>query len=221
MARCSQKWITCMRARLYFISVMLVICNAQVLYASSSKVMHPLENLTKHHKGEPVVKDSATQHKVLVIPESDELFTTHATFFNGGSVIFEDPLSSTLYLGLGLEYSHCHFHGDNGWNLYNLNFWPVYIDSKWNFLKTGRMAFYADLSLGCSFDYYTKENPLTGNSSNIAERGLYFFSGIGYTVKIGKNIRPLIEIGFKGFHMSFNKYDVNPHGLTMRAGFLL
>jgi hypothetical protein len=44
------------------------------------------------------------------------------------------------------------------------------------------------------------------------------YGGYGFQFRINRELSTLLEIGFKGFHMSFNALDVNPHGLTAKAG---
>lgn len=211
-----------MKPKIYFIVITLLFFHKQCLFASNIKHANTLQKTENHQSVSAATKDSTTRNELEIIPESDNLFTTHYTCFFGGNVLIDYPVSTKLQLGLGFEFSHCKLHYDNGWALHNVNFRPIYIDSKLNVLQTKNITLFAHLSTGVSFASYTKESP--GPVSvifNVSEQGIYLFTGVGYSFRIYKYFQPVMEVGFKGFHMSLNQLDVNPHGLTLRIGFII
>jgi hypothetical protein len=79
-----------------------------------------------------------------------------------------------------------------------------------------------NLSEGISFiNYKIEYYPGAGKLYNVSEKGEYLFAGFGCYIRINKYFSSVISIGFKGFHMSLNNLDVNPHGLTLRIGCIL
>jgi hypothetical protein len=43
-------------------------------------------------------------------------------------------------------------------------------------------------------------------------------TAVGCSYKISRFFTPFIEFGLKGFHMSLNNLDINPHGLVLALG---
>nr|MBC7612096.1 hypothetical protein [Pseudopedobacter sp.] len=164
-------------------------------------------------------KDSLnTPNNLHVIFEYQILRSTHSTKFNGVNLIFAKKLSVNKSLGLGIEYSYAPFHGDNGYHLHKLNFIPIYLDFRYQFNQK-RLSPFVILDAGYSFVNYRRE--LIGFPSSrkrIKEGGIYLQGNFGFSYKMNKDIRPILSLGFKGFHNSFNNLDINPHGLILRAG---
>jgi hypothetical protein len=159
--------------------------------------------------------------KIIFIPEFQNLHSTHTTNFNGGSLIIDYQYSKTLYFGIGAEFSLAKFHGDNGWNLTNLKFFPLFIDFKLKLTRNSVLVPFFHSSEGISFNSYNKEDANSiGKPYNVAERGFYVYTGFGIIFRLSKYFEPIFDLGFKGYHMSFNNLDVNPHGLTMRLGLI-
>lgn len=151
--------------------------------------------------------------------EVQNLNSTHGTNFNGVDFALRYSVSPIFSIGVGAEYSHSGYHFDNGWNLTNLKFVPVYIDSKLDLTKHTIITPFLHLSSGISFADYTKEYfKKLGQFYPVSEKGLFLYSGTGLSFRISKYFATFIELGFKGYHMSFNALDVNPHGLTFRLG---
>lgn len=209
-----------MKTKLTFIAIVLLLLNVQPVVACSVNT----NNITGVKENCIFIgsKDSLTTKTFDIIPESDNLFTTHYTCFFGGNLVVDYHVSATLRLGLGVAYEHCKLHYDNGYALHNVKYWPVFVDSKVNLFNDKNVAVFADLSTGISFASYIKETPAPDSTiSNILSRGLYLYAGVGYTFKLYKHLQSLMEAGFKGFNITFNQLDVNPHGLTLRVGFII
>ena len=152
-----------------------------------------------------------------------DMRSTHQNHFRGANFMVWQKLKKNFSLGLGIEYAHSSFHGDNGYNLYNLTFIPVFLDVRYNF-KTESRKFqpYLTIEPGLSFAKYKRENQNTGNVRiKISERGLYLYLGTGAKYQINKHLAPIVDFGFKGYKMSFNNLDINPHGIVLRAGLVI
>ena len=161
---------------------------------------------------------TAEYKKMTTSVEVQNLFTTHGTNFNGIGVVESYMLSPRFALGLGAEYSWCDYHFDNGWNLTNLKFLPVYIDSKVNLTSGKKLTPFLRLSTGVSFANYNQQYALLGPITHISEQGFYLYSGAGISLKISKWLSTYVDLGFKGYHMSLNGLDINPHGINLRIG---
>lgn len=157
--------------------------------------------------------------KFKIVVEIQDLHSTHSTNFNGAGLVVSYLLSPVFSVGLGTEYSTCAYHFDNGWNLTNLRFLPVFLDAKLDLTKNSILTPFLHLSTGTSFANYTKEDiNALGKFRQVSEQGLYLYSGIGISFRLGNYTFTFIDLGFKGYHMSLNAMDVNPHGLTLRLG---
>lgn len=124
-------------------------------------------------------------------------------------------LSNKFSIGAGLEYSRSPLHKDNGWNLYHLQFFPVYLSETYTLKPEKRFPFFIHAEEGISFNSYKKEdqsNP--GPRFRVNERGFFGSNGAGISTKLNNNVNFAAEAGFKGFHISANALDVNPHGIT-------
>jgi hypothetical protein len=147
------------------------------------------------------------------------LFSTHGTNFKGAVIVVNYFFSPSLSIGLGAEYSYSGYHDDNGMNLYNLKFLPIFIDTKLNVTKNKKITPFVHLATGISFNSYRKEYiNAPGIFYNVSEKGMYLYSGVGVSFKLWKCFSSFIDLGFKGFRMSFNDLDINPHGITLRLG---
>jgi hypothetical protein len=167
-------------------------------------------------------RDSTCLNKIFIQPSYEFMRSSHGNNFTGLSIDVSYNFSKTVYLGLGTEFSYSPLHIDNGWRLSNLKFLPFFLDFKLNLIEYKRVCPFINLSGGISFINYKKEdyyNP--GMPYNVSEKGLYVFAGTGCYIRINKKINSIIVLGFKGFHMSFNNLDVNPHGLTLRIGLII
>jgi len=148
-----------------------------------------------------------------------DLRSTHSTHFRGAAVEIGKEISPLFSLGGGLEYSGCPYHDDNGYDLYNVNFVPVYVNEKLKFIKTGKIIPLLDFSEGIPFTSYRQElinDP--ASAKQVHESGLYVFAGMGLLWNISKKISLLADTGIKSYNVTFNNLDVNPHGLSGKIG---
>lgn len=165
--------------------------------------------------------DSTKKNNYQLIAEYQLLRSTHSTKFKGFNVIFAKRLNAKKSLGLGVEYAYAPFHGDNGYYLYHLNFVPVYVDYRYHF-NQHKLSPFVIADVGYSFVSYQRE--LIGDPSSLTqvrEGGIYLQGDIGLSYHLCKCVEPMLSLGFKGFHNSFNNLDIDPHGLTLRAGLLI
>ena len=206
-----------LKAKQYCPFIILLLYDLQVLNAHTIKIKKAEQSISNYQINTSETKDSAITKKIIIIPESDNMNSTHYTYFKGINITLDYPVTHNLYVGLGLEHAYTKYHPDNGWQLYNVNFLPIFVDSKLNVLQKKGVMLFARLSAGIAFANYIKKVANTP-PYNVSEQGIYFYSGIGYAFKIYKYLAPVVEMGFKGFHMSLNQYDVNPHGFTIRIG---
>ena len=199
---------------------------------NNTKFCHSKNTATPFIKDDPV--PIVKQERLTVSVDIQELITTHYTFFSGTSLTLNYPVSKVFSLGLGVEYSHSNFHNDNGWNITKLNFIPVYFDTKVKLANWGKFTPHAQLSTGITFKNYQKvwsDNPSPSYASryevpptgvyNISEEGWYMFSGIGTSFKINEKLSTYIDVGIKAFHMSWNAWQINPRGLSVKLGITL
>lgn len=164
--------------------------------------------------------DSLTaQKKHFLIAEYQKLRSTHATVFDGFNLVFAKKLNTSNTFGVGVEYSWTPYHRDNGYNLYNLRFLPIFIDYRHHFSNDKKLNPFLIVNVGYTLSGYDEEEdskPLTRH--RIKEGGIYLAGAIGLQYKICKNLSPMMSLGFKGFHNSLNSLDINPHGIVLRTG---
>ncbi len=206
--------------RVYIILILIVfIDNSNV----TSRADYLQEELTPTNELQlPKLFTCNLKSKSLIEPAIQNLFTTHSTYFFGWNVSLDYLISRYSSLGLGIEVSSCKQHDDNGWIITDLNYRSLYLNYKFNLCKVHRFGIFINVSAGASFSQYNKvqkKRILTVN--DISEHGLFFYSGAGFYYKIMKYVKPFLDIGFKGFHMSFNSLDINPHGLNIGFGLLI
>lgn len=151
--------------------------------------------------------------------DAQMLRSTHGNAFWGGSLAADYRLSKPVSIGLGMEYTYCNYHLDNGWDLYNLNFLPIYLEEKFRLPAEHKFNPYLHLEEGISFNHYDKVDPaISPNRVAVRENGLYGYSGLGLQFLQTKHSSLYVELGIKGFRITTNNLDVNPHGLTLKVG---
>jgi hypothetical protein len=163
--------------------------------------------------------DSLWQRGISYEIGFQEMYSTHDNFFHGVDVGVGYRFSPKFRLGGGVEYSFNNYHLDNDWVLTNLRFLPIYLDQQISLRKKGNFRPYARLRQGITPTTYLKKD--IGSLSEpvrISESGLYLFGGLGFTYRVTPRIGIFGEAGLKGFQMSFNSLEVNPHGATFRMG---
>ena len=157
--------------------------------------------------------------RYLITAEWQSLYSTHSNFFHGVSLLFQKQVSPAWRTGVGLEYSYSPYHDDNGWKLYHLKFLPLLADVQYRVVNKKKGDIFLQLTPGFSFISYDKaEESSNWKPYPVHETGLYLYAGSGVHVNVAKNLQTVLGLGIKGFHMSFNNLDVNPHGLVGRAG---
>lgn len=164
--------------------------------------------------------DSFPQKKLFIIPEVQVMKSTHKNFFTGANVLVSYMIRPGLAIGGGAEFSYAPKHNDNGYVLYGLKYFPVFADIRFFLWNKGLIRPFLELSPGISFVRYKKEDRPGTPRYRVRERGFYTYGGGCFSFNFRNGTMFYIGIGFKGFHMSTNAYDVNPHGHTFRAGFV-
>ena len=154
-----------------------------------------------------------------ISPSFESLYSTHGNFFYSQSIQVLKKLNKKVEFGGGVERAYSPIHHDNGFVLYKLNFIPVYGNIKYCFMHSGRLYPFVESSVGVSFNSYkiaSDDSPT--EKSNVNEAGVYLYAGGGTRYLLFKNISLVSALGFKGYKMSFNVYDINPHGVTYLIG---
>ena len=152
-------------------------------------------------------------------PAYEVLQSTHGNFFKGPSLKVNKTFSNNSALGMGVEYAASDIHHDNGFVLYDLKFVPIYINYKYNFILHTRFSVYAETSLGFSFNqYFIADERTPTDKSKVNEGGFYAYGGTGISYRLSKATAIYTGVGLKGYKMSFNSLEVNPHGVTVMLG---
>lgn len=156
---------------------------------------------------------------VSLLADYQLLHTTHETNFAGVSVTANKLITRNFVLGAGMEYSGAPQHDDNGYYLEHLRFVPVFADEKLFAGAKRAVSFYGHFSEGITFENYLKKNSITdGTAEHISKRGIYLYGGAGLQCRFFRLFSLYTEAGIKGYHISFNSLDVNPHGINGRVG---
>ena len=149
----------------------------------------------------------------------EDLYSTHNDHFTGVSFRINRTVTKNFSIGAGLQHSHTPVHRDNGWNLYRLQFFPLFVSQTYSLRADKKTYPFLHAEEGISFNRYSKEyqnNP--GPLSYIKEKGIYAYFGGGLSSNVNGKFNLTAEAGFKGFHFSANQLDVNPHGVTGKLG---
>jgi len=158
--------------------------------------------------------------KFSVSPAFELMRSTHSNLFYSPSLKVNHLFSNGLEPGIGVEYSSTPIHHDNGYVLYQVRFLPVYGNLKYNFKTSKKIRPYAETSLGISFNQYNRaEDPTPDVKTKVSEQGFYVYTGFGAKYRISQGINTFLAVGFKGYKMSTNDLDINPHGLSFTLGF--
>ncbi|MBI1343609.1 MAG: hypothetical protein GC171_11800 [Terrimonas sp.] len=170
-----------------------------------------------------VLKSSCQEKKppLQVGLSLQDLLTTHGNQFKGASFLFSKSFTPKLIMGLGAEFSYAPYHEDNGWDLSRVHFFPFFADEQFHILPGRKLNPIFHLSEGISLaDYFKKPQGEQAGFQKVREQGFYAYAGTGLGWKVSKGITFLAETGIKGFHISMNSLDVNPHGVNGRLGIL-
>ena len=164
--------------------------------------------------------NSAHQKVFSISPAFELLRSTHSNLFYAPSLKVNYLFANGLEPGLGIEYATTPIHHDNGYVLYKLKFLPIYGNLKYNFKTSKSIKPYVETSLGISFNQYDiAEDPTPNKTSKTKEEGFYVYTGFGAKYALSKKINTFLGVGIKGYKMSTNDLDINPHGLSFMAGF--
>ncbi len=123
-------------------------------------------------------------------------------------------------MSAGVEFSFARFHNDNEWDLYNLRFVPIYVNEQIDLRKNGNFRPFVRFRQGVTLTTYLREDAAHMVPHRITEAGLYLSGGLGFTQSITERLGVMSEVGFKGFQMSLNAFEVNPHGANFRLGLI-
>lgn len=158
--------------------------------------------------------------KFSVSPAFELLRSTHSNLFYAPSVKVNYLFKNGWEPGIGIEYSTTPIHHDNEFVLYKLKFIPVYGNLKYNFRTTKKIKPYAEASVGISFNNYDIAADASPNVTNkVSEDGLYIYTGFGTKYSLTPRFNTFVAVGFKGYKMSTNDLDINPHGFSFTLGF--
>jgi hypothetical protein len=153
-------------------------------------------------------------------PLFESMKSTHGNLFYSGSFSISKMLNKRFEAGFGIETAFTPIHHDNGYVLYKLRFIPLFTNVKYHFKKAGEFDFYAESSLGLSFNRYDRASDDSPNiKTRINEKGVFAYMGGGVRYPISKKINLVTGVGIKGYKMSFNVLDINPHGISGMIGF--
>ena len=161
---------------------------------------------------------SQNNRPLILTADGILLHSTHKNNFPGVSAGVLTQLNKHWLAGGGAEYSWSPSHDDNGWKLTSLRFAPLYGDFRWYPWAVGIVKPYVRCSVGISFNSYKKVDEFGVGPYQVREFGLFSYGGIGANIALNSRFSLLAEAGLKGFRMSFNNLDVNPHGITYRVG---
>lgn len=160
-------------------------------------------------------------HALVLIGEMQHVHTTHHGSIFGGSIVAGKFISRSAMVGLGMELSY-----KDKIRTYDINFdihsfrpIPVFADFR-VLLSSGKVIPYIELAPGVAFIHYLK-NEFSKGEHFVWQTGFYAYAGTGLIYKISNKISASGAIGVKGYHISSNVYEVNPHGLTYRFGVVL
>ena len=163
--------------------------------------------------------DKASKNELLITSAYESLYSTHGNFFHSKSVTVSKMGSKKIELGVGVERASSPKHHDNGFVLYKLRFVSVHGNLKYHFKNLGKWHPFAESSVGLSFNKYkiaSDDSPT--KTSVVKEKGVFLYAGAGLRYAVCSNVFLVSGVGIKGYKMSFNVEDVNPHGVSYLIG---
>lgn len=206
---------------------LLLICLLSVLVAQTAPIDMKSDKVNSEGQFGSLLKKS------FLIAGYQDLKSTHANQFKGFNVMAGYNFTPKLSIGIGVEEVYSPQHDDNGWKLSQLRLIPVILDARYLIGENKFIVPFIEVSTGITFLKYYKKLQIDAGSTDITERdgpyyfgipflvnesGLYTYFGSGAYLRIAKHFMPFIGIGFKGYKMSFNGLDVNPHGINFEIG---
>lgn len=164
-------------------------------------------------------KNNAEKQPVMFTPLFECLKSTHGNLFYSGSFLISKLLNQRYEAGAGIETAFTPKHHDNGFVLYKLKFIPVFANLKYHFKPVGKLDMFTETSVGLSFNkYHRASDSLPNNKIRIKEKGVFVYAGTGARYALSKKINLVSAFGIKGYKMSFNVFDINPHGFCFMFG---
>jgi hypothetical protein len=163
--------------------------------------------------------DNSDKNKYTVFSEFHYLHTTHQQQIPGFSLTVNRTLTPNWLIGVGAEISY-HHHIDTHYpdfTIFSFHTIPVYADFKYIFFKK-KLVCFADVAPGVTFIQYSRYDFKPATSTYRTQQGFYLYSGVGALYPVFKNVNISAQLGFKGFHISSNPDEINPHGLMYRLG---
>jgi len=167
--------------------------------------------------------DPKSRHFILV-PEAHHLRSTHSQTIYGASVMVGYRINPSLAAGIGCEISYTDslFTHDRHTRVLKFTPIPIYAEARFDLIRNSIVTPYLNLAAGMSFISYERKrldnSGSTLDDKHICQNGFFFKGGLGLLFHINNSISPSINASFKGFHMSGNPYEINPHGVTIQVG---
>lgn len=166
--------------------------------------------------------DSLKKEGFRLSPAFELMRSTHSNLFSAPSLKANYLFENGLEPGIGIEYSTSPIHHDNGYILRKVHFLPVFANLKYNFNREKKLRFYAETSVGYSFNqYHRATNREPKKQKRIKEGGVYIYTGIGTKYAVSNRADLFFAVGFKGYKFSTNDLDINPHGISFTLGLSL
>lgn len=206
---------------------LLSICFFFSFISIAGNVQHQNDTIYAEGKIGSFFKES------FVIAGYQDLRSTHIDHFTGFNLMVGHNFTPKFSVGIEVENIFGPHHDDNGWKLSEIRLVPVILDARYLLKENTFVMPFLEVSTGITFLKYYKKVKVPAGSPDITEtdgvynfgppflvkeKGLYAYAGAGAYFRISKHLMPFIGIGFKGFNMSTNVYDVNPRGLNFEIG---
>jgi hypothetical protein len=180
-------------------------------------------HVSRAQKSGSAAADPKSRHFMLV-PEVQHLRSTHSQTIYGASVMLGYRISPSLSAGIGCEISRTDSLLTHDRYITVLKFTPVpiYGEVRIDLIRHSAVTPYLNLAAGMSsISYERKRLDSSGGtleSKSVHQNGFFFKGGFGLLFRLNKYLSPTVNASFKGFHMSRNPYEINPHGVTIQVG---
>ena len=163
--------------------------------------------------------DSIPENTYSLSVKYVDMISTHKNRFRGANIMLSEKISNNLKCGVGIEYSYGSYYSDVYFNLHNLSYIPIFFDLTYKIKTTNNLKPFLSIDPGLTFANYNLEIKNELNKKILVrELGFYLYTGIGLKYQIDDHLSAILDFGFKGYKMSFNNLDMNPHGLVIRTG---
>jgi hypothetical protein len=160
--------------------------------------------------------------KIHLEVKINDLYSTHSDHFWGGGIAVSKNITENKVVGIGLDHIYSNNHNDNGWNLTNLHFTPIYFKYQYSCRITKILKIVLFTDQGISINSYKKYDPsIIPNTKKINESGFYSEIGMMTSKFYFHHSYVYFGIGLKNLKLSTNELDVNPHGISFQANLSL